>query len=56
MSTIRGWLRPKRETPTPEDVKAAEEGARIRYEMDNIRTSLRSNAGENYQSGRGSRP
>ncbi len=47
------WFKP---TPkTPEDLAAAQEAARIRDEMETIRLSQRSAAGENYQSGRGSR-
>jgi hypothetical protein len=39
----------------PEHVAAAEEAERVRYEMETIRVSQRSMAGQNYQSGRGSR-
>ena len=47
------WLKPL--PKTPEDIEAAQEAARIRDEMETIRVSQRSAAGENYQSGRGSR-
>jgi len=47
------WFKPS--PKTPEDVEAAQEAARIRDEMETIRLSQRSMAGENYQSGRGSR-
>jgi hypothetical protein len=40
---------------TAEDIEAAQEAERIRYEMETIRLSQGSQAGENYQSGRGSR-
>lgn len=40
---------------TPEAIEAAQEGARIRDEIDTIRVSQRSMSGQNYQSGRGSR-
>jgi len=40
---------------TAEDLEAAQEAERIRYEMETIRLSQRSQAGQNYQSGRGSR-
>jgi hypothetical protein len=40
----------------PEDLAAAQEAARLHDEMETIRLSQRSPAGQNYQSGRGSRP
>jgi hypothetical protein len=50
---VVGWFKPQ--VTTPEEVEAAQEAERIRYEMENIRVSQRSMTGENYQSGRGSR-
>jgi hypothetical protein len=41
---------------TPEEIAEAEEAKRIQYEQDSIRASQRTMAGQNYQSGRGSRP
>ena len=53
LARLLGWLRPR--PKTPEEVAAAREAAAIRAEMETIRVSQRSAAGENYQSGRGSR-
>ena len=39
---------------SPEDLAAQAEAERVRDEMETIRLSQRSAAGENYQSGRGS--
>jgi hypothetical protein len=53
LARLFAWLRP---TPkTPEEVEAAHEAERIRSELETIRVSQRSMAGQNYQSGRGSR-
>ena len=50
---IIAWFKP---TPnSAEDLEAAEEAARVRYELETIRLSSRSMVGENYQSGRGSK-
>jgi hypothetical protein len=53
LTRLVAWIRPK--PKTPEEVEAAQEAERIRYEMETIRLSQRSMTGENYQSGRGSR-
>jgi hypothetical protein len=45
----------RRTPPTQEDLEAAAEGRRLRDDMETIRVSQHSTAGENYQSGRGSR-
>lgn len=45
----------RRTPPTQEEVEEAAESARMRDEMETLRLSQRSTAGENYQSGRGSR-
>ena len=50
---VVGWFKPQ--VKTLEDLEAAQEAERIRYEMENIRVAQRSMTGENYQSGRGSR-
>ena len=47
------WLKPH--VKTQEDLEAAQEAARLRDEIETIRVSQRSGAGQNYQSGRGSR-
>jgi hypothetical protein len=44
----------RREPPSPEDLEEAAESQRLRDELETIRLSQRSTAGENYQSGRGS--
>ena len=44
----------RRSPPSPDDVEAAAESQRLRDELETIRLSQRSTAGENYQSGRGS--
>ena len=41
--------------PTPEELEARAEAQQIRDQMETIRVSQRSGAGENYQSGRGQR-
>jgi hypothetical protein len=53
LSRIIAWLKPAPQSA--EDLEAAEEAARVRSEMETIRLSQRSTAGQNYQSGRGSR-
>jgi hypothetical protein len=45
----------RRRPPTAEELEAEAEAQRVRYEMDTIRASQRGSAGQNYQSGRGSR-
>jgi hypothetical protein len=45
----------RRSPPSPDDVEALAESARLRDELETIRLSQRSTAGENYQSGRGSK-
>jgi len=45
----------RRRPPTAEELEAAQEGARIRYEMGTIRAAQRGPASQDYQSGRGSR-
>ncbi len=45
----------RREPKTPEDLEAEAEAHRIRDEMETARLSQRSMAGQNYQSGRGTR-
>jgi hypothetical protein len=52
LQQLRDALR--RSPPTAEDLEAAAEAQRLRAEMETIRLSQRSTAGENYQSGRGS--
>jgi hypothetical protein len=55
MSVVRKLLELLRPTPkTPEEIAAKAESDRLRDEMETIRLSQRSSAGENYQSGRGS--
>jgi hypothetical protein len=44
-----------RSPPTQEEIEEAAESARLRGEMETLRLSQRSTAGENYQSGRGSK-
>ena len=41
---------------TPEEAEEEADGKRLQYENDSIRASQRTMAGQNYQSGRGSRP
>jgi hypothetical protein len=56
MNLLRKLLDALRPTPkTPEDIAAKAESDRLRDEMETIRLSQRSSAGENYQSGRGTR-
>jgi hypothetical protein len=50
---VIGWFKPR--VKTLEDLEAAQEAERVRYEMENIRVGQLSKAGENYQSGRGTR-
>jgi hypothetical protein len=45
----------ERRPATPEEVAEAEEARRMQFENDSIRASQGSAAGQNYQSGRGSR-
>jgi hypothetical protein len=45
----------RRTPPSREDIAAVAEARRLRDDMQTIRLSQRSTAGENYQSGRGSR-
>jgi hypothetical protein len=45
----------RRSPPTQEEIEEAAESARMRDEMATLRVSQRSTAGENYQSGRGSK-
>jgi hypothetical protein len=53
---LRKLLDSLRPTPkTAEDIAAKAESDRLRDEMETIRLSQRSAAGENYQSGRGTR-
>ncbi|NUR75652.1 MAG: hypothetical protein HOQ28_05095 [Thermoleophilia bacterium] len=55
MSILRKFFELFRPTPkTPEEIAAQAESDRLRDEMETIRLSQRSAAGENYQSGRGS--
>ncbi|MFL5926912.1 MAG: hypothetical protein ACJ77E_08265 [Gaiellaceae bacterium] len=44
----------RRPPRTPEDIAAKLEADRLRDEMETIRLSQRSTAGQNYESGRGS--
>jgi hypothetical protein len=53
LARLIGWLRPR--PKTAEELAAAREAEAIRGEMETIRVSQLSGAGENYQSGRGSR-
>lgn len=53
LGKLRELLKPS--PKSPEELAAAAEGARIRDEMETARLSQRSQAGQNYQSGRGSR-
>ena len=57
MNPLRRLLEALRPTPkTPEDIAAEAEARRVQDQLDTIRLSQRSgSAGENYQSGRGSR-
>jgi len=56
MNLLRKLLDALRPTPkTPEDIAAKAESDHLRDEMETIRLSQRSSAGENYQSGRGTR-
>ena len=56
MKLLRKLLDSLRPTPkTAEDIAAKAESDRLRDEMETIRLSQRSAAGENYQSGRGTR-
>ncbi|HEX4680118.1 MAG TPA: hypothetical protein VH210_13035 [Gaiellaceae bacterium] len=56
MKSLREILEVLKPTPkTPEDVAALAEAARLRDELLTQRISQRSTAGENYQSGRGTR-
>jgi hypothetical protein len=57
MNPLRKLLDALRPTPKdPEDLAAEAEARRLRDQMETIRTSQRSgSAGENYQSGRGSK-
>ena len=56
MSALRKLLDALRPTPkTPEDIAAQAEADRLRGELETLRASQRSGAGENYQSGRGTR-
>jgi hypothetical protein len=56
MNLLRKLLDALRPTPkTPEDIAAKAESDRLRDKMETIRLSQRSSAGENYQSGRGTR-
>jgi len=50
---LLGSLRPKPETP--EELAAQADSDRLRDELETIKLSQRSTAGENYQSGRGTR-
>jgi hypothetical protein len=52
LEKIRRKLR--RSPKTPEDMAAEVESNRLRDEMQTVRVSQRSSAGESYQSGRGS--
>jgi hypothetical protein len=45
----------RRSPPSPDDLEGLAESARLRDEQETIRLSQRSTAGENYQSGRGSK-
>ncbi|MDX6453353.1 MAG: hypothetical protein QOH16_3402 [Gaiellaceae bacterium] len=45
----------RRSPPSPDDLEGLAESARLRDEQETIRLSQRSAAGENYQSGRGSK-
>jgi hypothetical protein len=53
LARLVGWFKPG--PKTPEEIEAAAEAARLRAEMQTARLSQRSGAGQNYQSGRGSR-
>lgn len=53
LAKLRGAFR--RTPPTAEELEEAAEAARLRDELETLRLSQRSTAGENYQSGRGSK-
>ena len=56
MNPLKKLLAVLSPTPkTPEDLEARAEAQQIRDQMETIRVSQRSGAGENYQSGRGQR-
>jgi hypothetical protein len=56
MNIWRKLVEALRATPkTPEEIAARAEAERLRDEMQTQRLSQRSTAGENYQSGRGTR-
>jgi hypothetical protein len=53
LARLVAWFKPG--PKTPEEIEAAAEAARLRADMQTARLSQRSGAGQNYQSGRGSR-
>jgi hypothetical protein len=56
MKSLRKIVEALRPTPkTPEEIADRAEAGRLRDEMQTQRLSQRSSAGENYQSGRGTR-
>lgn len=57
MTLIEKLLGLLRHTPqTPEEIEAELESDRVRDDLETLRLSQRSTAGQNYQSGRGTRP
>ena len=57
MSVIEKLLTLLRPAPeTPEEIEAELESDRIQDQLQTVRLSQRSAAGENYQSGRGTKP
>ena len=57
MSLIEKLLTLLRPAPeTPEEIEAELESDRIQDQLQTVRLSQRSTAGENYQSGRGTKP
>jgi|KBSMisStaDraftv2_1062788.scaffolds.fasta_scaffold9041587_1 hypothetical protein len=57
MAFIRKLLTLLRPAPeTPEEIEAELESDRVQEQLQTVRLSQRSAAGENYQSGRGTKP
>lgn len=54
LERLRGLF--KSRPVTPEEAEEVAEAKRLQYENDSVRASQRTMAGQNYQSGRGSKP